>query len=165
MKARGQDQSSLCFLVFFVANQSWRRGKPHDKERWPRKTQKDTKSSSKTNSYSMNLTPLRCHCRIKAAAVVRLPASGCIDDKTNIACFAVFARRKNCSLSGRRRSFPTEPSIKRQLKNIPGLDGSMHGCRLCLSHTIQDVALGSNNHHVCTAERCLWHSIVSAQAG
>jgi hypothetical protein len=24
----------------------------------------------------------------------RLPASGCIDDKTNIACFAVFARRK-----------------------------------------------------------------------
>jgi len=25
----------------------------------------------------------------------RLAASGCIDDKTNIACFAVFARRKN----------------------------------------------------------------------
>ena len=24
----------------------------------------------------------------------RLPASGCIDDRTNIACFAVFARRK-----------------------------------------------------------------------
>ena len=27
--------------------------------------------------------------------VVRLAASGCIDDKTNIACFAVLARRKN----------------------------------------------------------------------
>ena len=36
----------------------------------------------------------------------RLAASGCIDDKTNIACFAVFARRKNCSLSGRRRNSP-----------------------------------------------------------
>ena len=39
----------------------------------------------------------------------RLTASGCIDDKTNIVCFAVFARRKNCSLSGRRASFPTKP--------------------------------------------------------
>jgi hypothetical protein len=29
------------------------------------------------------------------AAFFRLPASGCISDKTNIACFAVFARRKN----------------------------------------------------------------------
>jgi len=38
-----------------------------------------------------------------------LPASGSIDDKTNIACFAVFARQKNSSLSGLRRSFPTEP--------------------------------------------------------
>jgi len=38
----------------------------------------------------------------------RLAASGCIDDKTNIACFAVFARRKNCSLSGRRRNSPTD---------------------------------------------------------
>ncbi len=27
--------------------------------------------------------------------IFRLAASGCIDDKTNIACFAVFARRKN----------------------------------------------------------------------
>ena len=27
--------------------------------------------------------------------VFRLAASGCIDDRTNIACFAVFARRKN----------------------------------------------------------------------
>jgi len=27
--------------------------------------------------------------------IFRLTASGCIDDKTNIACFAVFARRKN----------------------------------------------------------------------
>ncbi|KPK36195.1 MAG: hypothetical protein AMJ65_16540 [Phycisphaerae bacterium SG8_4] len=26
--------------------------------------------------------------------VLHLTASGCIDDKTNIACFAVFARRK-----------------------------------------------------------------------
>jgi len=26
--------------------------------------------------------------------IFRLAASGCIDDKTNIACFAVFARRK-----------------------------------------------------------------------
>ncbi|MCH8193662.1 MAG: carbohydrate binding family 9 domain-containing protein [Planctomycetes bacterium] len=39
----------------------------------------------------------------------RLAASGCIDDKTNIACFAVFARRKNGSLSGRRRCFQAEP--------------------------------------------------------
>ena len=38
-----------------------------------------------------------------------LAASGCIDDRTNIACFAVFARRKNRSLSGRRRGFQTEP--------------------------------------------------------
>jgi hypothetical protein len=38
----------------------------------------------------------------------RLAASGCIDDKTNIACFAVFARRKNDSLSGRRRNSPTD---------------------------------------------------------
>ncbi len=37
----------------------------------------------------------------------RLAASGCIDDKTNIACFAVFARRQNYSLSGRRRNSPT----------------------------------------------------------
>ena len=40
-----------------------------------------------------------------------LAASNFIDDKTNIACFVVFARRKNCSLSGRRRSFPTKPSM------------------------------------------------------
>ncbi len=44
----------------------------------------------------------------------RLAASGSIDDKTNIACFAVFARRKNCSLSGRRWSLPTEPNIPGQ---------------------------------------------------
>jgi len=37
----------------------------------------------------------------------RLAASGCIDDRTNIACFAVFAKRKNGSLSGRRRNSPT----------------------------------------------------------
>ncbi len=37
----------------------------------------------------------------------RLAASGCIDDTTNIACFAVFARRKNCSVSGRRRDSTT----------------------------------------------------------
>ena len=54
----------------------------------------------------------RSNCRIKASAVVRPAASGCIDDRTNIACFAVFARRKNCSLSGRRRSFPTKPSLR-----------------------------------------------------
>ena len=47
--------------------------------------------------------------RIKAAAVVRLAASGCIDDTTNIACFAVFVRQKNCSLSGPRWSFQKEP--------------------------------------------------------
>jgi hypothetical protein len=41
----------------------------------------------------------------------RLAASGCIDDKTNIACFAVFASRKNCSLSGRRRSSPTDSQL------------------------------------------------------
>jgi len=29
--------------------------------------------------------------------VFRLTASGCIDDKTDIACFAVFARRKTVS--------------------------------------------------------------------
>ena len=48
----------------------------------------------------------------------RLATSGCIDDKTNIACFAVFARRKNCSLSGQRRSFPTEPNTqdKKQIR-------------------------------------------------
>jgi hypothetical protein len=40
---------------------------------------------------------------------LRLTASGCIDDKTNIACFAVFVRQKNCSLSGRRGTFQTEP--------------------------------------------------------
>ena len=39
----------------------------------------------------------RSNCRIKAAAVVRLTASGCIDDETDIAYFAVFARRKNAS--------------------------------------------------------------------
>jgi hypothetical protein len=38
----------------------------------------------------------------------RLAASGCIDDTSNTACFAVFARRKNCSLSGRRWSSPTD---------------------------------------------------------
>ena len=41
-----------------------------------------------------------------------MAASGCIDDRTNIACFAVFARRKNGSLSGRRRSFPTKPKTR-----------------------------------------------------
>ena len=51
--------------------------------------------------------------RIKAAAVVHLAASGSIDDRANIACFAVFARWKNCSLSGRRRGFPTEPRASR----------------------------------------------------
>ena len=34
----------------------------------------------------------------------RLVASGYVDDITNIACFAVIARRKNCSFSGRRRN-------------------------------------------------------------
>ena len=37
----------------------------------------------------------------------RLTASGCIDDRTNIACFAVFVRQKIASLSGRRRNSPT----------------------------------------------------------
>ena len=41
--------------------------------------------------------------------VFRLTASGCIDDKTNIACFAVFARRKNARSRTRRWSFQTEP--------------------------------------------------------
>jgi len=49
----------------------------------------------------------------------RLPASGSIDDKANIACFAVFARRKNCSLSGRRWTFPTEPSPPDGLRSSP----------------------------------------------
>ena len=39
-------------------------------------------------------------------------ASGCIDDRPNIACFAVLARRKNGSPSGRRRSPPTDSSPK-----------------------------------------------------
>jgi len=38
------------------------------------------------------------HCRKTRSGferlIFRLTASGCIDDKTNIACFAVFARRK-----------------------------------------------------------------------
>jgi hypothetical protein len=38
----------------------------------------------------------------------RLAASGCIDDKTNIACFAVFASLKNDSLSDRRQNSPTD---------------------------------------------------------
>ena len=37
---------------------------------------------------------LRSHCRIKAAAVVRLSASGCIDVLLKYACFTVLARRK-----------------------------------------------------------------------
>jgi hypothetical protein len=41
----------------------------------------------------------------------RLAASGSIDDKTNIACFTVFARRKKCPLSGRRWTLPTEPGV------------------------------------------------------
>ncbi len=49
-----------------------------------------------------------------------LAASGCIDDKTNIACFefptlalgTCFARRKNCSLSGRRRNSPTRSWLR-----------------------------------------------------
>ena len=41
----------------------------------------------------------------------RLATSGCIDDRTNIACFAVFARRKNDALSGQRSGMPTEPVI------------------------------------------------------
>ena len=49
----------------------------------------------------------------------RLSAPGGIDDRTDISCFEFptlalgtsFARRKNCSLSGRRASFPTEPSF------------------------------------------------------
>ena len=49
----------------------------------------------------------------------RLAASGCIDDKTNIACFAVFARRKIRSLSGRRRGLQTEPRFDVVLKSIP----------------------------------------------
>ena len=39
-----------------------------------------------------------------------LAESGFIDDKTDIACFAVLARRKHCSPSGRRWSFPIEPN-------------------------------------------------------
>ena len=46
----------------------------------------------------------------------RLAASGGIDDRTNIACFAVFARRKNGSLSGRRRSCPTKPNAARPVQ-------------------------------------------------
>ena len=48
----------------------------------------------------------------------RRAASGSIDDTTNIACFAVFARRKNCSLSGRRPSFPTKPGAPLDLENV-----------------------------------------------
>ena len=39
-----------------------------------------------------------------------LAASGCIDDRTNIACFAVFARQKNARSRAGRRSFQTKPS-------------------------------------------------------
>ena len=52
----------------------------------------------------------------------RLAASGSIDDKTNIACFAVFASRKNLLLSGRRRSFQKEPR-----KRWPGLPRTTKG--------------------------------------
>ena len=51
--------------------------------------------------------------------VLRLAASGCIDDKTNIACFSSLGvardrlcQAKNRSLSGRRRSFQKEPRAK-----------------------------------------------------
>jgi len=55
-------------------------------------------------------------CRIKAAAVVRLTASGCIDDKTTIACFAVFVSRKNAAFSGRRRNSPTGSYVSLYLR-------------------------------------------------
>ena len=42
---------------------------------------------------------------------VRLAASGSIDDRTNIACFAVFARQTNDSLSGLTTGFPDRASF------------------------------------------------------
>ncbi len=61
--------------------------------------------------------------------ISRLPASGCIDDKTNIACFAVFVRRKNCSLSGRRRSFPTEPTQIMPFEQIVLVKAGWNHCK------------------------------------
>ena len=40
----------------------------------------------------------------------RLAASGCIDESSGFACFAVLAIRRNPSLSGLRQRFQTEPS-------------------------------------------------------
>ncbi len=42
----------------------------------------------------------------------RLAASGCIDDKTDIACLAVFARRKYGSLWGGRLNSPTRSCLQ-----------------------------------------------------
>ena len=74
----------------------------------------------------------RSYCRIKAAALLsRLAASGYIDDRTNppMADFAVFARRKNCSLSGRRRSFQTEPGTAEAEGHALNA-GEVHGGRI-----------------------------------
>ncbi|MCH7919986.1 MAG: hypothetical protein IIC50_18605 [Planctomycetes bacterium] len=57
-------------------------------------------------SYSTLLSQQELH---EGNRVVRLASSGSIDDETKIACFTVSARRKNCSLSGLRRSFQLEP--------------------------------------------------------
>ena len=90
-------------------------GKKRPKPRLCRKTRSGFERPFFLNRF---ICCCRSNCRIKAAAVVRLAASGCIDDRTNIACFAVFASRKNCSLSGRRRSFPTKPGKKLSVKLV-----------------------------------------------
>ena len=41
----------------------------------------------------------------------RLAASGCIDESSGLAAFAVLAIRRNPSLSGLRQRFQTEPSV------------------------------------------------------
>ena len=60
-----------------------------------------------SGSYSAHLGACRSIRSGFERPFFRLAASGCIDDRTDIACFAVFARRNNCSLSGRRRNSPT----------------------------------------------------------
>ena len=52
--------------------------------------------------------------------ILRLTASGCIDDITNIACFAVFARRKTA------RSRADDGVFRQSLEQISPLRDAVH---------------------------------------
>ena len=80
----------------------------------------------------------------EGSRVVRLAASGCIEDKTNIACFAVFGRRKKLPAFGRRRSFQKEPIANFKLSHEVTMYIAMNRFRVALGREEEFIEVWKN---------------------